>query len=136
MHRVTGSFRLPIVGVRVALAPHGVRVLAALALVAGAGTIAGIAQAPLQASRTSFETPIVLALGALTVLTAVLPLIEGRFRPLLVGVPAIALGLVAAASTGLDAAWPASLLAWIVVIVGGVTAVYHLLGRGLSESEE
>lgn len=136
MHRVTGSFELPIVGVRITLAPAGVRVLAVLALVVGAGTIASIAQAPLTASRAALETPIVLAMGILTVLVTVLPLLDGGYRPLLVGLPALALGLVAAASAGLEAAWPATLLAWSAVVVGGATMVYHLLGRGLSEPPE
>lgn len=136
MHRVTGSFELPVVPVRVALAPAGVRLLAALALVAGAGTIAAIAGSSAPPDRAAFETPIVLSLGALTLLAVLLPLIDGGFRPLLVGVPVLALSLVAAASTGLGAAWPAALLAWMLVVVGGCTIVYHLLGRGLSGPED
>lgn len=132
---MTGSFVVPLVGVRVVLTPAGVRLLAILTLVGGAGTIASIAQAPLQESRATVETAIVLALGALTVLATVLPLVDGRFRPLLVGVPALGLGLVAAASIGLDAMWPASLLAWVLVVIGLATMVYHLLGRGLPERE-
>ncbi|WP_405216158.1 hypothetical protein [Agrococcus sp. Ld7] len=136
MHRVSGSFRVPVVGVRIALAPAGVRLLAGLGLIAGAGTIASIARAQIEAPRASFETPIVLALGILTVLMTVLPLLDGSYRPLLVGVPALGLGLVAAASTGLGAAWPAPQLAWVAVVVSGATMVYHLLGRGLSEQSE
>lgn len=132
---MTGSFVVPLVGVRVVLAPAGVRLLAILTLVAGAGTVAGITQSPLQESRATIETAIVLALGALTVLATVLPLVDGRFRPLLVGAPALGLGLVAAASIGLDAVWPAPPLAWVLVVLGAATMVYHLLGRGLLERE-
>lgn len=135
MHRMTGSFRLPLVRVRVVLAPAGVRLLGALTLLAGAGTIASIAQAPLPPASAALETPIVLALGVLTVLAAVVPLLDGEYRPLMVGIPVLALSLIAAASTGLGAAWPAVPVAWLLVVLGGCTVVYHLLGRGLSDRE-
>lgn len=135
MHRMRGAFEIPLVRVRVALAPGGVRILAILVLLVGAGAIASIAQSPAQPSRASIETALVLALGGLTVLATVPALIDGGFRPLLVGVPSLALGLVAAASIGLDKAWPASLLAWLLVIGGVTTMVYHLLGHGLREPE-
>lgn len=136
MHRLTGSFGIPIVGVRVALAPTGVRLLALVTLIAGAGAVVSLSVSPALESRSLIATAVVLALGVLTVLTTVLPLLDGVFRPLLVGGPALGLGLVAAVSIGLDAAWPAPLLAWLLVVVGAVTMVYHLLGRGLLEREE
>ncbi|WP_347754498.1 hypothetical protein [Agrococcus sp. ProA11] len=132
---MTGSFDTPLVRVRVALAPAGVRLLAVLTLIVGAATIASIAASPPQASRATMTTVLVLALSALTVLVVVLPLLDGRFRPLLVGAPALGLGLVAAASIGLGAAWPAAPLAWVVVVIGAATMIYHLLGRGLREPE-
>ncbi|MCH1884195.1 hypothetical protein [Agrococcus sp. ARC_14] len=133
---MSGSFRLPVVGVSVALAPAGVRLLAAMTLLAGAGTIAGIAQGPVLAAREPFVTPIVLALGVLTVLATVLPLLDGGYRPLLVGIPVLALSLVAAVSLALGAAWPTPLLASLLIVLGGCTIVYHLLGRGLSDQGE
>lgn len=136
MHRVTSSFRLPLVGVRVPLSAGGVRLIAALTVLAGGSAIAAIALVPVPAGRVHFETPIILALGALTVLAAALPLLDGAFRPLLVGIPSVALALVAAAATGLAAEWPAPPLAWLLVIVCGCAAVYHLLGRGAAEREE
>lgn len=136
MHRLTGSFELPVVRVRVRLRPAGVRLLALMTLLAGAGAIVAIAQTSLQVSRASFETPAVLALGALTVLSTVLPLLDGGYRPLVVGIPAFALSLVAAASTGLGVTWPAQLIVWLLVVLGGCTIIYHLLGSGLSDHEE
>lgn len=128
-----GSFRLPLVDVRIALAPTGVRLLAALTLVAGAATVGAVALSTLPVARAPLETPMVVALSALTVLSTVLPLIDGMPRPLAVGIPSFALALAAAVAAGSGAEWPAPLLSVVLVVLCGCTIVYHLLGRASGE---
>jgi hypothetical protein len=127
---MTGSFRLPLLGVRVPLAAAGVRILAGLSLLAAAALIAVLVGADLPAGRARLASPIALALSVLALIAAVPSLIDGRLRFPLAGVASLCLGLTSAVATGLGASPIVSALGWLLVVVAAVTGIYHLLGAG------
>jgi len=125
---MSGSFRLPLLGVRVPLAAGGVRMLAAGSLLATGGLIATLVGGEVPAGREQLVAPVALALSVLVLIAAVPALVDGRLRFPIAGVASLCLGLTAAVATGLGASPLASATGWLVVIVGAATGIYHLLG--------
>lgn len=125
---MTPSFRLPLLDVRVPLSAVGVRMLAALLLLAAAGHIAALVASPVPASREHLVSPIALALSLVVLVAAVPALLDGRLRFAIAGIGSLGLGLLAAVATGLGAPPLVSALGWLVVVVAAATGVYHLLG--------
>lgn len=125
---MSGSFRLPLLGVRVPLAAAGVRILAGTSLLAAAALVAILVAADLPAGREQLASPIALALSVLALIAAVPSLSDGRLRFPVAGVASLCLGLVAAVATGLGASPLVAAVGWLVVVVGAVTGIYHLLG--------
>lgn len=125
---MTGSFRLPLLGIPVPLSAAGVRVLAAVLLLTASGHIAALVAAPLPAGREHLASPIALALALVALIATVPSLLDGRLRFPIAGVGSLCLGLLAAVAIGLGAPPLVSGLGWLVVVVSAVTGVYHLLG--------
>ena len=125
---MTGSFRLPLLGVRVPLAAAGVRILAGMSLLATATLVAMLVVTELPAGREQLASPIALALSVLALVATVPSLIDGRLRFPVAGIASLCLGLTAAVATGLGASPLVVAVGWLVVVVGAATGVYHLLG--------
>lgn len=125
---MTRSFRLPVLGVLVPLSAVGVRVLAAVLLLAASGHIAALIASPLPAGREHLASPIALALSLVGLVATVPPLLDGRLRFPIAGVGSLSLGLLAAVAIGLGAPPLVSGLGWLVVVVAAATGIYHLLG--------
>jgi len=126
--RVGRAFVLPLLGMRVPLGAAGVRILAALELLAAAGLVAAIVGSEVPAGRAALETAFVLASSLLALVATVPALLDGRLRFALAGIASLALGLVAAATVGLGGSPLAVSLAWLTVVIGLVAGLYHLLG--------
>ncbi len=128
MRRLTPSFRLPLLGIRVPLSAAGVRVLGAVLLLTAAGQIAALVAAPLPAAREQLAPPIALALSLVALVATVPSLLDGRLRFPVAGVGSLCLGLLAAGATGIGAPPLVAAAGWLVVVVAGATGIYHLLG--------
>lgn len=124
---MTRSFRLPLLGLRVPLGAVGVRMLAAVSLLACAGLVAALVAAELPAGREQLAAPIALGVSVLAVVAAVPSLIDGRLRFAVAGVASLCLGLTAAVAAGIGAPLVGA-LGWLVVVVGAASGIYHLLG--------
>lgn len=129
---MTGAFRLPLLGIRVPLAPAGVRILAAISLLATAGLVASLVAGAPPAGREQLVAPVALALSALALIATVPSLLDGELRFPIAGIASLCLGLTAAAATGLGASPLAAAAGWLVVVVGAATGIYHLLGADAS----
>jgi hypothetical protein len=125
---MTGSFRLPLLGIRVPLAASGVRILAGVSLLATATLVAMLVVAVVPAGREQLTSPIALALSALVLVATIPSLIDGRLRFPVAGIASLCLGLTAALATGLGASPLVVAVGWLVVIVGAAGGIYHLLG--------
>lgn len=128
MRRLTRSFRLPLLGIRVPLSAAGVRLLAAVLLLLAAGQIAAIVAAPLPAAREQLASPIAFAISLAALVATVPSLLDGRLRFPVAGVASLCLGLLAAVAVGLGAPPLVAALGWLVVVAAATTGIYHLLG--------
>ena len=126
---------MPVTGWRVPLDAAGVRVLAAIGLLASAGLVAALAASALPAGREQLGPPVMHALSLLAVVATVPALIDGRLRFPIAGVASLLLGVAAAFAAGLGASALATGVAWLVVVGMGATAVYHLLGADRERRE-
>lgn len=126
---------MPLTGWRVPLHAAGVRVLAALGLLASAGLIAALTASELPPQREQYTPWLMLSLSLLAIVATVPALIDGRLRFPLAGVGSLLLGIVAAVAAGAGASSLATGIAWVVVVVMGGTALYHLLGADREPGE-
>lgn len=122
------SFRLPLLGTRVPLDATGVRMLAGASLLVTAGVVTALVASELPAGREQLASPVSLALSVVAIVATVPSLLDGRLRFPVAGVASLGLGLVAATAAGLGGSPLATGLSWLLVVVAGLTGVYHLLG--------